>query len=78
MLAEESAQPSQFKGRIIFMSLYVCHRNAIRVASFARDFEPGRRSFLGPGNEEKWYGSLIETPFGELELYSGDYDERVR
>ena len=40
----------------------VCRRNAIRVASSAEDFEPGRWLLLGLGDEDKWYGSLIEKP----------------
>ena len=71
ILAEEGAQHSQFKGRIICMSMYndicwkqnmnekVCRQDAMRVPSFAEDFEPGRWSHLGRGNEVKWYGSLI-------------------
>ena len=63
MPAEEGVQPSQFKGRIIFMPMYneinwwenICRDNAIRVASFAKS-----------GNGEKWYGSLIEKTNGEM------------
>ena len=52
MLAEEGVQPSQFKGRIVYMSMYndinwwqnkkenVCRPHAIHVASFTREFEP--------------------------------------
>ena len=67
-------KPSQFKGRIIFMSMCndvnwwqnenedVCRQNAMQVSSYAKDFEPGRWSFLGLGDEEKWCGSLIDKP----------------
>ena len=37
-------------------------QNEIRVASFAKDFEPGRLLFFRPGDGEKWYGSLIDKP----------------
>ena len=89
-LAEESVTPSQFKGRIIFMSMYndmnwwqnlnedECRQNAIQVSSYAKNFKPGRWSFLGSGDEEKWYGILVHNPLGELELNSGDYDARIR
>ena len=43
---------------------HVCRQNTILVALFAKDIEPGRWSFLGPGNGERWYGSLIEKPMG--------------
>ena len=40
----------------------VCRENAIRVAPLAKNFKPGRWSFLGLGHEEKRYGSLIVKP----------------
>ena len=43
----------------------VCCDNARRVAQFAENFKPGELSFLASGNEEKWYGSLINKPDGE-------------
>ena len=42
-----------------------CRPNAIRVASFAKAFKPGRWSFLGRENEEMLYGNLIEQPLGK-------------
>ena len=56
----------------------VCRQNAIRVLSYAKDFEPGRWSLLGLGDEEKWYGSLIDKPLEDVELYSENYDTRIR
>ena len=43
----------------------MCWYTARRVAQFAENFKPGQRSFLGPGDEERWYGSLIKKPHGE-------------
>ena len=69
--------PSEFKGRIIFMSMLndilwgsednerECNANADLVSKFARRFPPGRWSFLGPGSEKKWYSTYIDRPQGE-------------
>ena len=58
--------PSQFKERIIFMSMFngilwksedneqECDADATLVSIFAKRFLPGRWSFLGPGSEKKW------------------------
>ena len=56
------SDPSEFKGRIIFMSMFndiswgsddneqECSANADLVSIYARRFPPGRWSFLGPGS----------------------------
>ena len=66
---EEGVQPSQFQGRIIFMSMYddiiswqnqndsVCRDNAKRVAEIAENVEQGRWSFLGRGDGEGGAGA---------------------
>ena len=58
--------PSQFKGLIIFMSMFndilwwsedneqECDANATLVSIFAKRFSPGRWSFLGPGSVMEW------------------------
>ena len=72
-----SDQPEEFKGRIIFMSMFndimwrsednerECDANATLVSIFAKRFPPGRLSFLGPGSEQKWYSTYIDRPQGE-------------
>ena len=67
--------PSQFQGRIIFMSMFndiswvseanECIANATLVTLFAKRFPAGRWSFLGPGPEKKWYSTYIDRPRGE-------------
>ena len=69
--------PSQFKGRINFMSMFnditwgsednerECNANATLVPIFAKRFPAGRWSFLGPGSEKKWYSTYIDRPQGE-------------
>ena len=68
------SDPSEFKGRIIFMSMFKdiswgsqvnaqeCELNANLVSFFARRFSSGRWSFLGPGSEKKWYSSHDSKP----------------
>ena len=70
-------EPEQFKGRIIFMSMFndilwrfednerECNANANLVSTFAKRFPPGHWSFLGPGSEKKWYSTYIDRPRGE-------------
>ena len=76
-LSKMSDPPEQFKGRIIFMSMFndisgrsedneqECESNANLVSIYARRFPPGRWSFLGPGSEKKWNSTYIDTPRGE-------------
>ena len=66
--------PSQFKGRIIFMSMFndmmwgsednerECNANATLVSFFVKRFPAGRWSFLGPGSAKKWYSTFLDRP----------------
>ena len=63
LMTELQCETEQFKGRIIFMSMYndivwgergnpeKCVKNCITVAKYARKFLPGHWSFLGPGSK---------------------------
>ena len=74
---DQSGDPSQFKGRIIFMSMFndiisgnkdnerEYNANDTLVSIFAKRFSPGRWSFLGPGSEKQWYSTYKERPQGE-------------
>ena len=69
--------PSQFKERIIFMSMFndipwgsenieqECNANADLVSMYAKRFSPGKWSFLGPGSEKKWCSTHENKPQGE-------------
>ena len=71
------SDPSEFKGRIIFMSMFndilwgsednerECNANADLVSIHAKRFPAGRWSFLGPGSEKKWCSTYIDRPQGE-------------
>ena len=68
-ILSKMGDPSQFKGRIIFMSMFndfswrtedneqECESNANLVSIYAKRLSPGRWSFLGPGSEKKWYST---------------------
>ena len=73
-MTELQCEPEQFKGRIIFMSMYndivwgergntvKCFEKSVTVANYAHRFLLGRWSFWGPGSEKKWYGTYSDEP----------------
>ena len=79
MASELQCAPEQFKGRIIFMSMYndidwsenykeTSQADAHRVSVYARRFQRAHWLFLGPGCEQKWYGTHFNTLDGEWDL----------
>ena len=77
MVTESKCEPQQFKGRIIFMSMYndidwrrrgnrkYCIANSVKITGYARGFPQGRWSFLGSGFEKKWYETHTHKRDGE-------------
>ena len=77
MMTESRCEPEQFKGGIIFMSMYndivwgergnkeTCIANCVKITEYARRFPQGRWSFLGLGSEKEWYGTHTHKPDGE-------------
>ena len=75
-MAENRTRPEEFKDRIIFMTMYndtdwtkdgnleTCVSDSVEVKACANRFPKGRWSFLGPGREEKWYGTHTYKPKG--------------
>ena len=69
--------PSQFKGRIIFMSMFndiiwgsednekECESSAQLVSLYAKKFSAGQWSFHGPGSEKKRFSTHEYSPQGE-------------
>ena len=69
LLSSLGQTPDSFTGRILFMSMFhdifcdrydnkdECLKNADFVKTFAKRFEIGQWSFIGPGSEKKWYPS---------------------
>ena len=65
MMTESKCGPEQFKGRIIFMSMY----NDI---DWEQRFTQGHGSFPGPGSEKKWYGTHVKKPDGKWDKTAED------
>ena len=73
-MSKMSDQSEEFKGRIIFMSMFndtswgsedneqECESDANLVSIFARRFSPERWSFLGLGSEKKWHTTRESRP----------------
>ena len=71
----ENIQPEEFKDWIIFMSMFndndwnkndeKCFSNAEKPKNYAMRFSQGHLTFLGPGSEEKWYGSSSYAQKGQ-------------
>ena len=80
IMTELQCEPEQFKGRIIFMSMYndivwrergnteKCVTNSFTVANYARRFLRGHWSFLGPGSQKKWCETCSDK-------WNGDWDK---
>ena len=68
--------PEQFQEIVLFVSMFndidwkkngnsaECIWTSKHVSDYAKEFPRGHWSFLGPGNEEKWYGTYAHKPEG--------------
>ena len=76
-LQDRHIEPEKFEDRIIFMSMFndiewtkrghseTCNSNSEQVKKYAKRFSQGHWTFLGPGDVEKWYGTLSYAPEGK-------------
>ena len=76
MMGELQCEPENFTGRILFMSMYndsvwdakgndeLCENNSKTIKKYAERFLRGHWSFLGPGSENKLYGTYDCKPDG--------------
>ena len=76
LMRDLQCELEHFKDRIIFVSMLHDiewkakgnkerrEYNSQTVANYARNFPRGHWSFLGPGSEEKWYGTCTDKPDG--------------
>ena len=76
LMGQLQCEPENFTGRIIFMSKFndivwdakgndeLCVNNSKTIKEYAERFLRGHWSFLGPGSEEKWYGTYTDKPNG--------------
>ena len=80
IMTELQCEPEQFKGRIIFVSMYndIVWRErghteksvtiSIAVKNYSRKFLPWHWPFLGLGSEKKWYETYSDN-------WNGDWDK---
>ena len=76
-MTEWECELEQFKGRIIFLSMYndiiwgergnteKCEMNSVTVANYACRFLLGRWSFWGAWSEKTFYGNYSDKPDGD-------------
>ena len=72
-MQDRNIEPEYFEDRIIFMSMFndiewtrrgnseQCVSNSEKVMKYAKRFSRGLWTFLGPGDETKWDGTLKEN-----------------
>ena len=72
-LRERNIKPEEFTDRIMFMSIFndidwtskgndgICISFSEKVKEYAKRFSQGHWTFVGPGYEKKWYGTLLNT-----------------
>ena len=68
-LHDRKIEPEEFEDEIIFMTMFNiiewtqkrneenCISNSEKVKMYVKRFSQGHWTFLGPGDERKWYGS---------------------
>ena len=76
-LQSQNGEPQHCEERIIFMSMFndidwtkrrnseKCLSNSEQVKNYAKRFSRGHWTFLGPGDEKKFYGTLSYTSEGK-------------
>ena len=77
--SDQKMAAEEFEDRIIFMSMFndidrkvrtspmYVSANSLKVRDDAKRFQKRRWSLLGPGDEEKWYGTHDYKPEGKVE-----------
>ena len=56
----------------------VCLSNSEQVKNHAKRFQRGHRSFVGPGDDEKWYGTDTYKPEGQWNSIAEDMVENLK
>ena len=75
-LRKRNIEPEKFTDRIIMSTFNdidwtkkgndgICLSNSEKVKEYAKSFSQGHWTFLGLGDEEKWYGTPPYTPEGK-------------
>ena len=89
-LRRRNIEPGKFTDPIIFMSMFndidwtrkgshgICISNLEKVKEYAKRFLQGHWTFLGPGEEKKWYGTLLYTTEGTWDTATNLMVERFK
>ena len=89
-MRERNIEPENFEVRIIFMSMCnnidwtrkgndgICISISEKVEDYAKRFSQGHWTFLGPGDEKKWYETLPYTPEGKWDSTATQMVERFK
>ena len=87
-LQERNIEPEDFGNRMIFMSMLndidwtrkgngeICLSNSQKVKMYAKRFSQGHWTFLGPGDEKKWYGGCNYKPQGKWKSVASQMVQR--
>ena len=87
---ERNIELEKFTDRIIFMSMFndidwtrkghdgICVSNWEKVKGWAKRFSQGHWTFVGPGDEKKWYGTLLYTSEGKWDSTATQMVERFK
>ena len=89
-LQERNIEPEKFKDRLIFTSMFndidwtrkgndeICISNSEKVKTHAKKFSQGHWTFLGPGDEKKWYGKAKYAPEGKWDSAPSQMVQRFK
>ena len=89
-LRKRNIEPERFTDHIILVSMFndtdwslkgnegFCVSNAENVKECAKRFSQGHWTFLGPGDEKKWYGIPHYTPEGQSDFTANQMVERFK
>ena len=79
-LQDQNMEPEKFGDQMIFMSMSndiewtktgnseLCISDSEQVKKYAKRFSRGHWNVQGPGDEEKWYGTLSFSPEGKRDF----------
>ena len=88
ILQKWNINPEEFTDRIIFMPMFndidwtrkgndgICIPNSEKLRNTRKRFSRGHWTFLGPGDDKKWYGTLLCAPEGKWDSTATQMVER--
>ena len=86
-LQSRGFEPEEFQDKIIFMSRIYdidwtekghsvkCNPNSNQIKNYVEKFSQGHLTFLVPGDERKWYGTLCYKPDGKWDSVASSMND---